>query len=131
MILLTAILFILIQPIAEAIQNNYRSEWNIIVRKFGWVTRIIIAVIWFLTCTSPAIYYVPTLKLIVGYIFVAFMLYDTVWNITSIILGKDISIWYYGTTKWYDRTMKSLGSFGWILKLIAGIVGIVFLMGWS
>jgi hypothetical protein len=131
MILLLAIFFILIQPILEAVQNAFKPEWNPIIRKIGWIIRIAIGVIWFFTCTSPEIYYVETWKLIVGYIFVAFMIYDTVWNLTSIICGKDISIWYYGTTKWYDRKMTKLGSWGWFVKAIAGTVGIVFLMGWS
>ena len=38
---------------------------------------------------------------------------------------------YYGTTKLYDRIMFELGGFGWMMKLIFGIIGVVFLMGWS
>ena len=131
MILIYAILFILIQPIAEAVQNNFKPEWNPAVRKLNIPVRIIIAVVWFFTCTSPTIYYVPTGKLIAGYVFVLFMLYDSTWNLTSIILGKKISIWYYGDTKWYDRTMVKLGSWGWMVKIICGIVGVVFLLGWE
>ena len=129
MILIYAILFILIQPIAEAVQNNFKPEWNPVVRKLNIPVRIIIAVTWFFTCTSPTIYYVPTGKLIAGYVFVLFMLYDSTWNLTSIILGKKISIWYYGDTKWYDRTMAKLAEFGWMLKVICGTMGICFLLG--
>ena len=131
MILIYAILFILIQPIAEAVQNNFKPEWNPAVRKLNIPVRIIIAVVWFFTCTSPLIYYVPTGKLIAGYIFVLFMLYDTIWNLTSKIMGKKISLWYYGDTKWYDRVMYELGEYGWMLKAIAGIIGICFLLGYN
>lgn len=129
MILIYAILFILIQPIAEAIQNNFKPEWNPIVRKLNIPVRIIIAVIWFFTCTSPTIYFVPTGKLIAGYVFVLFMIYDSIWNLTSIILGKKISIWYYGDTKKYDQIMTELAEWGWMIKVIFGIMGIVFLLG--
>lgn len=132
MILIYAILFILIQPVVEAVQNNYRPEWSPVVRKLNIPVRIIIGVTWFLTCTSPTIYYVPTGKLIAGYVFVLFMIYDTIWNITSKILGKKISLWYYGDTKWYDQVMTELGSFGWFLKLfVFGPMGVIFLLGWS
>lgn len=131
MILLFAILFILVQPVLEAVQNAFKPQWNPVIRKLSLIVRIAIAVTWFFTCTSPKIYYVPTWQLILGYAFVTFMIYDTLWNLTSIICGKDISIWYYGTTKWYDRQMAKLGSWGWFMKFVLGIVGIAFLMGWS
>jgi hypothetical protein len=130
MILLYAILFILIQPVAEAIQNNYKPGWNKVVRKISIPARIVIGVVWFFACTSPTIYYVPTEKLIIGYIILAFAIYDTAWNLTSIILGKKISLWYYGDTKKYDQIMIKLASFGWFVKGVCLIVGMVFLLGW-
>jgi hypothetical protein len=129
MILIFAILFILIQPVAEAIQNNFKPEWNSTIRKIGIPARIIIGAIWFFTCTSPTIYYVATWRLIVGYIIVAFAIYDTVWNLTSIILGKKIPLWYYGDTKKYDQIMIKLASFGWFVKGVCLVIGIVFLLG--
>lgn len=131
MILFYAILFILIQPVFEAIQNAFKPEWNSEVGKINPAIRIILIEVWFFFFTSPTIYYVPMWQLIVGYILVCFALYDSIWNLTSIICGKKISIWYYGTTKWYDRVMYQLGGFGWMLKAIAGIVGGVFLLGYE
>jgi len=57
------------------------------------------------------------------------MIYDIIWNLTSIICGKKISIWYYGDTKWYDRVMTQLAEWGWMMKAILGIVGIIHLWG--
>jgi len=131
MILFYAFLFILIQPVFEAVQNAFKPGWNKVVRFINPGVRLGIGAIWFFTCTSPTIYYVPIWQLIVGYILVCFALYDTIWNITSIICGKKISIWYYGDTKWYDRKMTELAEFGWMLKGISLIVGVCMLMGWS
>jgi len=130
MILIYAILAILIQPILEAVQNAYKPEWNPVVRKLNPVTRLAIASVWFFAVAIPFDdYYVPIWKLITGYVFVAFMIYDTVWNLTSIICGKKISIWYYGDSKWYDRVMTQLAEWGWMMKAILGIVGIIHLWG--
>jgi hypothetical protein len=65
-------------------------------------------------------------KLIAGFIGVRFLIFDVAINLAW---GQKWS--FYGTKKWYDRTMTKLGSWGWFMKLICGIVGIVFLMGWS
>jgi hypothetical protein len=53
-------------------------------------------------------------------------LFDIIWNISA---GQDI--FYYGTTKLYDRIMVELGSWGLMMRAIAGIMGVVFLMGWE
>lgn len=48
------------------------------------------------------------------------------WN-----LSRGVEWNYYGTTKLYDRVMYELAEFGWFLKVIAGAVGGVFLLGWE
>ncbi|HOW41629.1 MAG TPA: hypothetical protein PL123_13875 [Bacteroidales bacterium] len=131
MILIYTILFILIQPVFEAVQNAFKPGWSSIVRIINPAIRIIIGAIWFFTCTSPTIYYVPTWQLIVGYILVCFALYDSIWNLTSIICGKKISIWYYGDTKTYDLVMAELDTFGWMMKAVSILVGGSMLLGWS
>lgn len=62
---------------------------------------------------------------VIGYLLLRFSLFDSVWNIAA---GQDL--FYYGNTKLYDITMTKLGTFGWMLKAIAGVWGISWLMGW-
>ncbi len=69
-------------------------------------------------------YYVPLWKQIVGFIFVRFMIFDVAYNLAN---GQRWN--YYGTTKLYDSIMTELGSFGWFVKIVSGIMGICFLMG--
>lgn len=63
--------------------------------------------------------------IVLGYFLFRFSIFDSVWNIAA---GQDF--FYYGTTKWYDQVMTKLGTFGWMLKGIAGFWGIAWLMGW-
>lgn len=62
---------------------------------------------------------------LIGYFPLRFSLFDSVWNIAA---GQDF--FYYGNTKLYDMTMTKLGTFGWMLKGIAGIWGLSWLLGW-
>jgi len=62
---------------------------------------------------------------VIGFFLLRFALFDSVWNLAA---GQDWD--YYGRTKWYDRMMTVLGSWGWMLKAIAGVWGISWLMGW-
>lgn len=71
-------------------------------------------------------YFVPVVKMILGFVFVRFAIFDIAWN-----LSRGVEWNYYGTTKLYDRIMYELAEWGWFLKAIAGAVGIVFLMGWE
>ena len=63
--------------------------------------------------------------IIIGYFLLRFGLFDTAWNIAA---GQSWD--YYGGTKLYDRVMVQLGAWGWMLKGIAGLWGIAWLMGW-
>lgn len=63
--------------------------------------------------------------IIIGFFLLRFSLFDSAWNIAA---GQDF--FYYGETKVYDRIMIQLGGWGWMLKGIAGIWGIAWLMGW-
>jgi hypothetical protein len=92
-----------------------------------WVIALFLFGLWFIIFALPFDnYYVPTWKLIVGMISVRFALFDVIWNIS-----RGVKWNYYGRKKWYDRTMTKLGSWGWMMKVICGIVGVVFLLGWS
>ena len=123
MILIYAILFILFEAVIEALlKKRYPSSW-IFKGWVQWIIAIALFILWFALVYSSD---VEVWKLIVGIILVRFALFDLIWNITF-----GVSIWYYGTTKLYDRIMFALGSWGWFMKGISGIVGICFLMGWT
>lgn len=62
---------------------------------------------------------------VIGFFLLRFSLFDSIWNIAA---GQDF--FYYGSTKLYDQVMIQLGTFGWMLKGIAGLWGIAWLMGW-
>lgn len=63
--------------------------------------------------------------ILIGYFLLRFSIFDSVWNLAA---GQ--SFFFYGSTKLYDITMTKLGTFGWMLKGIAGFWGIAWLMGW-
>jgi len=122
MILLYAILFICFEAIGEALIKRRHPESFIFNSALQWIISISLFVIWFLIAYNFD--YVETWKLITGFVFVRFLVFDVVWN-----LVRGVAWNYYGTTKWYDRILVKLGSWGWFMKAICGIVGIVFLMG--
>jgi hypothetical protein len=63
--------------------------------------------------------------IIIGFLLLRFAIFDSIWNIAA---GQPWN--YHGTTKLYDKIMSSLGSWGWMLKAIAGLWGISWLMNW-
>ncbi len=65
-------------------------------------------------------------KILIGYILLRFALFDLIWNISA---GQEW--YYYGITKAYDIFMSKLGGWGWFLKIIAGIWGVAWLLGWQ
>lgn len=65
-------------------------------------------------------------KVIIGYVLVRFALFDMIWNISA---GQDL--FYYGTTKLYDKIMTQLGAFTFILKFTALIWGVAWLTKWG
>lgn len=70
--------------------------------------------------------YKPILKILIGYVLLRFALFDIIWNISA---GQD---WfYYGITKAYDIFMSKLGGWGWFIKIISGIWGVAWLLGWQ
>ena len=129
MILFWAILFIEFEAIGEALIKRNDPVWSDFVFEewFQDVTAILLFLIWFVLIGLPfEAYYVPVWKIIAGFVFVRFMIFDISYNLTA---GNRWN--YYGTKKKYDKFMVKLGGFGWFLKLVFGAVGIAFLLGWS
>jgi len=129
MILFWAILFIEFEAIGEGLIKRKDPVWSEFVFEewFQDVTAVLLFLVWFLVLALPFdAYYVPVWKLITGFVFVRFMIFDVSYNIAS-----GLPLKYYGTTKLYDRIMTKLGSWGWWMKLVCGIMGICFLLGYN
>jgi putative Mn2+ efflux pump MntP len=124
MILLTAILIIL----AEAIGEGFLKRFNKASWLFGgfiqWLIAIFLFGVWFVIAYNFDNYYVETWKLITGFVFVRFGIFDVAYNLSN---GQKWN--YYGTTKLYDRLMDRLGGFGIFAKVVCLIVGVCFLLG--
>lgn len=124
MILIVALLVIIIESIGEGLLKRFnKAEW-LFDNFIQWVVAVFLFFLWFIIAYHFDKYYVETWKLISGFIGVRFLIFDVVMNLTW---GQKWN--FYGTKKWYDRTMTKLGSWGWMMKVICGIVGICFLLG--
>lgn len=125
MILIYALIFILAEALIEGLLKRFnKAEW-LFDDYTQWVTAIFLFALWFIFAVSFNGYYVPTWKLITGFIFVRFATFDVTINLAW---GQKWN--YYGTTKLYDRIMYELGSWGWMMKFfVLGPVGICFLLG--
>lgn len=128
MLLIIAIGIILIEAIGEGLLKRFNSPINEIIFDawIQWVIALMFFGSWFIWAIHFDEYYVPTWKIITGFVFVRFAIFDVTWN-----LARGVKWNYYGTTKLYDRIMFELAEFGWMLKLICGIMGIVFLLGYN
>jgi hypothetical protein len=128
MILIIAIAIILIEAIGEGLLKRFDMGINEIIFDawIQWVIALMFFGSWFIWAIHFDGYYVPTWKIITGFVFVRFAVFDVIWNIS-----RGVKWNYYGTTKLYDRIMFELAEFGWMLKLICGIMGIVFLLGYN
>jgi hypothetical protein len=128
LILTLAICFNGLEATLEAVFLKFNPAIHKFIERFHTLVVLFVFLVW-----AGAVHFIPneTLywKLFLGYWFIRFLIYDTVWNATSIVCGADISIWYYGDVKLYDRIMKKLVSWGWFMKVVLGVVGIVFLLG--
>lgn len=124
MLLFYAILFILTEAVTEGLLKRFNKADFIFDLWIQWVIACFLFGVWCVIAANFDNYYVPAWKLIAGFIFVRFLIFDIAWNI-----ARGVSWDYYGTTKAYDRFMVKLGYFGQFAKLVFGIVGIFFLLG--
>ena len=128
MILYTALIVILIEAIGEGLLLRFGSTINEVIFDawIQWVIALMFFGIWLIWALNFDGYYVPVAKMITGFVFVRFAIFDVAIN-----LAWGVEWNYYGVTKGYDRVMYQLGSFGWMLKGISGIIGTIFLLGYS
>ena len=123
--LLSAIIIILFESVGEGLLKRFKkAEWL-----FDNFVQGVIAVglfaVWFLVFALP-IHYVPIWKQVLGFVFVRWLFFDFIYNLFA---GNRWD--YYGSKKTYDKIMTALGEWGLMMKIICGIIGVVFLMGWS
>lgn len=128
MILFWAILFIEFEAIGEALIKRHSLAISGFVFKgwVQWVIAILLFAAWLYIALRFDNYFVPVWKIVTGFAFVRFMIFDVSYNIAS-----GLPIKYYGTTKLYDRIMTKLGSWGWFVKFVCGVMGVCFLLGYS
>jgi len=129
MILLTALIIILSEAIAEGLVKRHCEKLSDIIFK-GWVQILILAIL-FLTWIAVAIRidsYYPVIKMIVGYILLRYALFDVVFNVSA-----GLGINHIGTTKLYDkilswiRDMWGIGTI-WFTKVIALFWAVAWLL---
>jgi len=125
MILLLAILTILFEAITEGVLKRHGLAEFIFLWWVQWIIAIMLFAVWLLIVANFD-NDIPLWKLITGFVFVRSLIFDPAWN-----LSRGVRWNYYGNTKLYDRVMASLASWGWFMKIILGIIGICFLLGWS
>lgn len=131
--LLTAILTILIEAITEGLVLRHFKTVSAIIQK-GWIQLLIALVlftVWLVIALDFDKYYVPTWKLIAGFIFVRFLIFDASFN-----LSAGLNINYIGKKKWYDRFLRLIRDMWgistiWFVRIILGVVGTCFLLGIS
>lgn len=123
MVLFLAIVVICFEAVAEGLIKRYFPTISAILFKrwVQWLIAVVLFGLWLLWALQSDI---PNWKLITGFVFVRFLIFDYVWNL---VMGLPLK--FYGTTKLYDRIMTSLGSWGHFMKFVLGVVGIVFLLG--
>ena len=128
MLLIYALIFILAEAIGEGLlkRKNYSINEIIFDAWVQWVIALMMFGSWFIWAIHFDGYYVPTWKMITGFVMVRFATFDVTINLAW---GQKWN--YYGTTKLYDRIMYELGSFGWMMKVISGIIGTIFLLGYE
>jgi len=122
MLLITALIIILTEAIGEGILKRFKPASFVFDKYIQWVIAIFLFALWFILAYHFC--YVPIWKLLAGFVFVRFAIFDISYNLSN---GQKWN--YYGTVKWYDRTMAKLGSFGWFMKFVVFLpMGIVFLL---
>jgi len=127
MVLIIALIVILAEAISEALIKKHYPDSFIFKWWVQWIIAFVLFLGWFIWALHFDKYYVPTWKLITGFIFVRFAIFDIAYNKSSGLKWN-----YYGTTKLYDRIMFQLADWGWFLKIVLfAPMGGAFLLGWD
>jgi len=123
--LLSAIIIILFESVSEGLLKRFNKVSWLFINWVQWLTAFALFASWFFIFALP-IHYVPIWKQVLGFVFVRWLFFDFIYNLFA---GNRWD--YYGSKKTYDKIMTALGEWGLMMKIICGIIGVVFLMGWS
>jgi len=125
--LLLALFLIIFEAVFEGLKTQGLHIASEMV-EFTYLSVVTLMVLAFLNrkyvFKEPNLY--SFIKILIGYLLLRFALFDSVWNIAA---GQDI--FYYGTTKLYDKIMTQLGAFVFILKFTSLVWGIAWLTKWG
>ena len=133
MLLFFAIATILTEAIIEGLIKRHSPAVSAIIFKWWlqWLIAIGLFALWLLYALQFDGYFVPTWKLIIGFVFVRFLLFDNVFNFSA-----KLPFDYIGTRKGYDQALgwiRDMWGFSTILfmKFVFGMWGIFWLIGYK
>ena len=125
MILLFTFLFNVLWATFEGLHDRGLKKLSKVIRNI-LIVGVVVICLYYLSGYRFLLYeLIPMWKVFLGFVFVRWAVVDITWN-----LARGVKWNYYGNS-WYDKIMFELGSFGWMMKIICGTIGVVFLMGWS
>ena len=124
--LLSAIIIILFESVGEGLLKRFGLLEKIFENWMQWLIALILFGVWLVFALQFDKFYVPVWKIVLGFVFVRWLFFDFIYNLFA---GNRWD--YYGSKKTYDKIMTALGEWGLMMKIICGIIGVIFLMGWS
>jgi hypothetical protein len=125
MILLFVIFWNVMEAVYEGLYDNGKRLASGIVEAILKAVLVLICMAWFMDIRVFHFADIPYWKLIVGFVFVRYFLFDAVYNKV-----RGLKLTYVGSSKLYDRILQRVGtSYIVFTKVCAGIVGTFFLLG--
>lgn len=124
MILLLSILYNALEAIYEGLYDNGKKLLSGIIE---FISKLFsVATVAYITYgVTVGLITIPIWKLIIGFILIRFLLFDFVYNKV-----RGLPALFTGSTKIYDKLLSKIPShFILFIKVIAGIIGIIFLLG--
>lgn len=133
MLLFFAIIIICFEAVTEGLIKRHSPAVSAIIFKWWlqWLIAGILFVLWLLYALQFDGYYVPVWKMITGFVFVRFLVFDNVFNFSA-----KLPFDYIGTMKGYDQALgwiRDMWGFGTILfmKFVFGGWGMFWLLGYK
>ena len=125
MILLFTILFNALEAVHEALYDNGKKLLSGIIEAVLKAMVVSIALAWFAGIHLFDLDYIPYWKLLTGFVFVRFLMFDVIYNVT-----RGLPLLFMGSTKLFDRILSKVpASFLAFVRVVLGIIGICFLIG--
>ena len=126
-VLIMAILLIAFEAIYEGLKARKFHIASEIVEFVYLFLITSVAFLWLLNITWITVWYIPAYKVIIGYIFLRFAIFDFIWNLSA---GQ--SLFYRGKTKLFDKIFAKVPTnFLTFVKIILFIISIVWLLNYE